>query len=218
MRRALGTVLAGMVAGLLFLWWWQDDPRPSPPPASGPQPVAEATTTTTPPLVPNSPTYERIAQRGKLVVGVRLDKTGFATYDPDSRQYRGFDVEIAGILARGLQLDPAKQIEVKQMPATLGAGAVASHDLDLLIGAPPSPNGKIALAGPYLVTGGQEHFVAVAATDKALRAKVDELLRDAVQDGTWQQAYEATLAKDGVTATPPDIPEPAPTASTTSSR
>ncbi|MCP2256768.1 extracellular solute-binding protein, family 3 [Streptoalloteichus tenebrarius] len=207
MRKALVTLIAGVVAGVLFLLWWEggeSDPPPRPPAQSASAPAATATTT--PPLVPDSPTYDRVAQRGKLVVGVRPNKQGWAFRDPNTNEYSGFEVEIARILAAGLRVDPAK-VEFKPLPGALGIGAVASHDLDLLLGGAgegEAQQGRVALAGPYLTSGGQQHFVAVAAKDKAFQRKLDELLQEAVRDGRWQRAFDATLAPLGITGTPPE--------------
>ncbi|SHF39060.1 transporter substrate-binding domain-containing protein [Streptoalloteichus hindustanus] len=208
MRKALVTLIAGVVAGVFFLLWWEgekNDPPPRPPAQASAAPPTTATTT--PPLVPNSPTYSRISQRGKLVVGVRANKQGWAFRDPNTQEHSGFEVEIARVLAAGLRVDPAK-IEFKPLPGPLGVGAVASHDLDLLLGGAgesDAQQGRVALAGPYLVSGGQSHFVAVSAKDKPFQTKIDELLRAAVRDGRWQRAFDATLAPLGVTGTPPEV-------------
>ncbi|MDQ0380000.1 glutamate ABC transporter substrate-binding protein [Amycolatopsis thermophila] len=41
--------------------------------------------------------------------------------------------------------------------------------------------------------------------DAALRAKIDDLLQAAIDNGTWQKIYDATLGKSGSSAQPPTI-------------
>jgi len=41
--------------------------------------------------------------------------------------------------------------------------------------------------------------------DAALKAKVKEIVQKAIDDGTWQKIYDATLGKSGATATKPTL-------------
>ena len=55
-------------------------------------------------------------------------------------------------------------------------------------------------------TFSQEPYgIGLNRDDAALRGKVDDLLQAAINDGTWQKIYDATLGKSGSTATPPAI-------------
>jgi len=55
-------------------------------------------------------------------------------------------------------------------------------------------------------TFSQEPYgIGLPLNDAALRGKVDDLLQAAIDDGTWQQIYDATLGKSGSAATPPTI-------------
>ncbi|GHF06137.1 ABC transporter substrate-binding protein [Amycolatopsis deserti] len=55
-------------------------------------------------------------------------------------------------------------------------------------------------------TFSQEPYgIGLPRDDAALRGKVDDLLQAAINDGTWQKIYDATLGKSGSAATPPAI-------------
>jgi glutamate transport system substrate-binding protein len=52
----------------------------------------------------------------------------------------------------------------------------------------------------------EPYGIGLPHDDKALRTKVDDILQQAEQDGTWKQIYDATLGKSGSPApTPPQI-------------
>ncbi|GAB3572002.1 glutamate ABC transporter substrate-binding protein [Amycolatopsis endophytica] len=55
-------------------------------------------------------------------------------------------------------------------------------------------------------TFSQEPYgIGLNLNDSALRNKVDDLLQAAIDDGTWQKIYDATLGKSGSAAQPPAI-------------
>jgi glutamate transport system substrate-binding protein len=55
-------------------------------------------------------------------------------------------------------------------------------------------------------TFSQEPYgIGLPKDDKALRDKVNDILQKAMDDGTWQSIYDATLGKSGSTATKPAI-------------
>ncbi|HEY8374012.1 MAG TPA: transporter substrate-binding domain-containing protein [Pseudonocardiaceae bacterium] len=205
-RRSLVAILA-VLGGVLALAGCGETVESPPQQAVGIPPVS-ITTTTPPRLVPGSPTYERIRQRGKLVVGVSPQRPGWAVRDTTSGEYTGFEVEIARLLARGLGVDPDKGVLFKPLPPNLRIEAVANGDVDLQIGgitAADAAGGRVELAGPYLVSAEGEHHIALPARDRALQAKITELLQQAVADGSWQQAYDRTLASVSGPATPPSL-------------
>lgn len=49
----------------------------------------------------------------------------------------------------------------------------------------------------------EPYGIGLAKDDKALRDKINDILQKALDDGTWQQIYNATLGKSGATATKP---------------
>lgn len=51
----------------------------------------------------------------------------------------------------------------------------------------------------------EPYGVGLNKDDSALRGKIDDLLQAAINDGTWQKIYNATLGKSGSAAQPPAI-------------
>lgn len=174
----------------------------APPPAARPSPQAPAPVPSPGGVqLDTSPTLEQIRTRGKLLVGLRADARRFAARD-GAGGYRGFDVEIARRIAQGLGLDPATQVSFRMLPATLQSEALAGGSVDLQIGGVDPARQGVSAVGPYAVTDGGQQFVGLKSGDDVLRDQIDEALRTAVADGSWQRAYDATLAPEGVQATP----------------
>jgi glutamate transport system substrate-binding protein len=51
----------------------------------------------------------------------------------------------------------------------------------------------------------EPYGIGLNRDDAALRAKIDDILQTAIDDGTWQKIYDATLGQSGAPATPPTI-------------
>jgi glutamate transport system substrate-binding protein len=51
----------------------------------------------------------------------------------------------------------------------------------------------------------EPYGIGLNKDDTALRGKIDDLLQAAIDDGTWQKIYNATLGKSGSAAQPPAI-------------
>ncbi len=51
----------------------------------------------------------------------------------------------------------------------------------------------------------EPYGVGLPLADDALRAKINDILETAVQDGTWKQIYDATLGTSGSDAQPPAV-------------
>ncbi|WP_243789178.1 transporter substrate-binding domain-containing protein [Saccharopolyspora gloriosae] len=178
--------------------------EPEQPPSAAPPPVAPPTSVAPPPPVEldSSPTLEQIRRRGSLLVGLRADAPEFAARDGVGG-YRGFDVEVAKLVAQKLGLDPETQVSFRLLPKTLTADALAGGSVDLQVGGldPAAPG--VAAVGPYAVTDeATEHFLAIKSGDDAMRDQLAEALSAVVQDGSWQRAYDDTLAPAGVQARP----------------
>src|SRR5262245_45955650 len=62
--------------------------------------------------VEGSPTFDRMTQNGKVVIGVKEDQPGLGFKDPTSGEYSGFDIEIARLVAAKLGFSEDK-IEFK---------------------------------------------------------------------------------------------------------
>jgi polar amino acid transport system substrate-binding protein len=180
-------------------------PTPTAPPVTAPPPG----TSLEPPggsvELDGSPTIEKIKKRGELMVGLRSDAPMFAMRD-EKGDYRGFDVEIARIVARGLGLDPRVQVTFRWLPPPLRVDAITAGNIDMQLGGfnPASPN--MTKVGPYAVTRApgteSEHFIGLKPGDDAMRAELQRILDASVADGSWQRAYDSTLGAAGVQARP----------------
>jgi glutamate transport system substrate-binding protein len=51
----------------------------------------------------------------------------------------------------------------------------------------------------------EPYGIGLGKDDKALRDKINDALQKALDDGTWQKIYDATLGKSGATATKPTL-------------
>ena len=148
-----------------------------------------------------SPAVEQIKQRGKLLVGLRSDDPRMVQR-VGAGEYRGFDVEIAGILASGMGLDPA-QVSFRWLPPAVRTNAMTAGSVDVQLGGFAQDAPQFAKAGPYAVTGdGAEHYVGFPPGDDAMREELQRILDAAVADGRWQRAYDGTLGAAGVQARP----------------
>jgi glutamate transport system substrate-binding protein len=136
-------VLSQAVHGVTALF--RDDP---PPVAGGPfDTLAPAR-----PASSGSPTIDRIALRGKLIVAIH-EVPGLAQRTPDSGGYTGFDVALLGLIARDLGVDPARTT-FKPLPASSREAAAGTADVDLVLGGyeiTAARSAKVGIAGPYLV-------------------------------------------------------------------
>ena len=112
----------------------------------GPGPLPATSTTAT----SGSPTLDKIKLRKRLVVSMPRDRPGLSTPGPDG-QLAGFDVEIARIIATGLELAP-DAVSFKPVPPSTVAAALGSGDVDLALGGFVSGASDLELAGPYLAT------------------------------------------------------------------
>lgn len=203
--RVLATVLA--TSAVVSACGGQADPGAQS--ALPPQAAQEKPTAVPPPPAPieldSSPAIEEIRQRGKLIVGLRTDDPAFAERD-GAGDYRGFDVEIARMLAGGIGMDPQTGVAFRWLPSTLRLGALSGGNVDVLVGGfdPAAP--ELVKVGPYAVTGAPgaeaEHFVGLRPGDDAMRDELRRVLDEAVASGAWQRAYDATLGTTGVQARP----------------
>jgi len=290
----LRTMAVGLLVGSLVLvaCGRETSPRESGATVPGPN-VAQNVT------VAGSPTFDRMTQRGTVIVGVKNDQPGLGSLNPTTNNYEGFDVEIARLIAAKLGFDPQTKIEYKPVPTPAREQAIINGDVDYYVGTYTINDGRkkqISFAGPYFVAGqdllvkaddnsitgpetlkgkrvcsvtgsssilrvreqgltdqivefqsysqcvdqllaaqvdavttddailkgyaaqdpqrlkvvgktfSQEPYgVGLPLADDALRAKVNDILDTAAQDGTWKQIYDGTLGRSGSTATPPAV-------------
>ncbi|MDQ4102201.1 MAG: glutamate ABC transporter substrate-binding protein [Actinomycetota bacterium] len=249
--------------------------------------------------VQGSPTFDRMTQRGTVIVGVKNDQPGLGYLNPTTNEYEGFDVEIARLIAAELGFDSQTKIEYKAIPSAAREQAIINGDVDYYVGTYTINDARkkqISFAGPYFVAGqdllvkaddnsttgpdtlkskrvcsatgstpirrvreqgltdqivefqnysqcvdqllagqvdvvttddailqgyaaqdpqrlkvvgkpfSQEPYgVGLPLADDALRAKINDILEAAGEDGTWKQIYDRTLGVSGSDASPPPV-------------
>jgi polar amino acid transport system substrate-binding protein len=90
----------------------------------GPQPSPKA--------MPPGSTMDRIAARGRLIVGVDQSTYYFGFRDPSSVELKGFDIDLARETARAIFGDP-DQIELQVVDASERESALESGRVDLVV-------------------------------------------------------------------------------------
>jgi eukaryotic-like serine/threonine-protein kinase len=127
-----------------------DDPATTSEPT--PAPAADVT-------VPGSPTFERMTERGAVVVGVRDDQPGLGYRDPNGT-FSGFDIEIARMVAAGLGF-AEDQVTFVPVTAVDRESRLTAGTVDMVVATYQITEQRkqlVGFAGPYL-TGGQDLLV-----------------------------------------------------------
>ncbi|WP_394841147.1 glutamate ABC transporter substrate-binding protein [Pendulispora brunnea] len=104
--------------------------------------------------IEGSPTFEKIRQTGKIVVGVKADEPNLGYKDADGKRC-GFDVEMARLVAARLGIDSAK-IEYREIPTTNRETAIKGGEIDYYIGTysiTDKRKNEVGFAGPYFIAG-----------------------------------------------------------------
>ncbi|MVO89683.1 transporter substrate-binding domain-containing protein [Streptomyces sp. p1417] len=94
-------------------------------------------------------------KRGKIVIGAKADQPYLGFQDQSTKEYSGFDIEIAKMIAADLGFS-AKQIEWKTVDSGARETAVSKGDVDLMIGTytiNDERKKQIDFAGPYYHAG-----------------------------------------------------------------
>jgi len=250
--------------------------------------------------VEGSPTFDRMTQNGKVVIGVKEDQPYLGYKDPTTGKYSGFDIEIARLVAAKLGFSEDK-IEYKTVQSAGREAAITNGDVDYYVGTytiNDKRKAQISFAGPYFVAGQdllvradddsitgkdtlkgkkvcsvtgstpiqkvrdeqltepenivefqaysqcvekltagevdavttddailkgfaaqdpdnlkvvgkpfskEPYGIGMTHDDKPLRDKVNDILQQAIDDGTWQNIYDATLGKSNSEASPPTL-------------
>ncbi|MGH4011819.1 MAG: glutamate ABC transporter substrate-binding protein [Pseudonocardiaceae bacterium] len=147
----LRTVAAGLLVGSLILVACG---RESSPGASGAQVPAPSVAQNV--TVQGSPTFDRMTQRGTVIVGVKNDQPGLGYLNPTTNEYEGFDVEIARLIAAELGFDPQTKIEYLAIPSAAREQAIINGQVDYYVGTytiNEDRKKQISFAGPYFVAG-----------------------------------------------------------------
>jgi ABC-type amino acid transport substrate-binding protein len=96
-----------------------------------------------------SATFDRMTERGKVIIGIREDQPGLGYRSPTDNTLGGFDIEIAKLVAARLGFGPDKVTFTPVSPGT--------RESDLTTGAVDMVLGTYAMtadsAGPYLAGG-----------------------------------------------------------------
>lgn len=157
----LRTLAAGLLVGSLALAGCGREGGPGADQPSIEHPVAPNV------VVEGSPTFDRMKQRGKVVVGVKEDQPQLGFRDPVTNEYSGFDVEIARMVAAQLGFDPKAQIEYKPIPSTSREQAISNGEVDYYVGTytiNDKRKQQVGFAGPYFLAG-QDLLVRKDNTD-----------------------------------------------------
>lgn len=105
--------------------------------------------------VAGSPTFDKIKQRGGVVVGVKDDQPGLGFKDATTGQYSGFDIEVARLVAAKLGYG-ADKITYKTVPSAAREDAISRGDVDYYVGTytiNDKRKNSVSFAGPYFVAG-----------------------------------------------------------------
>ncbi len=106
--------------------------------------------------VTGSPTFDRMTQRGTVIIGVKNDQPGLGYLNPTTNRYEGFDIEISRLIAAKLGFDPETKIEYKAIPSAAREQAIITGQVDYYVGTYTINDARkeqISFAGPYFVAG-----------------------------------------------------------------
>ncbi|WP_223628538.1 glutamate ABC transporter substrate-binding protein [Microbacterium sp. EST19A] len=119
-----------------------------------------------------SPTFDKMKEDDKVVIGVKEDQPGLGYLDVTTNERTGFDIDIARWIAASLGFDEDK-IEFKPIASANREQAIVNGDVDYYVGT-YSINDKrkeqIAFAGPYFITG---QGLLVAADNEDIKSEAD---------------------------------------------
>ncbi|MEU6826609.1 glutamate ABC transporter substrate-binding protein [Streptomyces atriruber] len=103
----------------------------------------------------DSSVFKDAKKRGKLVIGAKADQPYLGFQDQSTKEYSGFDIEIAKMIAADLGFS-ADKIEWKTVDSGARETAVSKGDVDLMIGTytiNDERKKQIDFAGPYYHAG-----------------------------------------------------------------
>jgi glutamate transport system substrate-binding protein len=171
----LRTLAVGLVVSALALTGCGREGSPTAPAAPGAPGGGEAAPALSYPVatgvsLPDSPTFAKIQERGRVIAGVRDDQPGLGFRDATTGEYAGFDVEIARMIAAGLGYGP-DQIDYVVVPSAAREDTIERGDIDYMVGTytiNDTRKQRVSFAGPYFVAG---QSVLVAADNTAITGK-----------------------------------------------
>jgi len=105
--------------------------------------------------VEGSATFDKMTDRGKVIVGVKEDQPNLGFKDPTTGKYSGFDIDMARLIAAKLGFDEDK-IEYKAIPSANREQSIINGDIDYYVGTysiTDKRKAQVSFAGPYYVAG-----------------------------------------------------------------
>lgn len=171
---------------------------------------------------PQKPLYQKMKERGKIVVGVKYDSKPFGFVDED-KKLKGFDVDISREIARRLLGNP-DDVEFQQVTSSNRIFALTSGTVDM-VAATMTINDKrkkiVDFSVPYFVAGqaimvpknsaihtlkdlkGKKVIVVLGSTSEK---NVRDVVPDAIIQGfrTYTDAFSAMRAGRGDALTTDD--------------
>jgi glutamate transport system substrate-binding protein len=105
--------------------------------------------------VDGSPTFDKMKQRGKVIIGVKDDQPGLGFKDPTTNKFSGFDIEVARLVAAKLGFKE-DQIQYQTIPSSGREAAISNGNVDYYVGTYTITDGRkkqVAFVGPYFVAG-----------------------------------------------------------------
>jgi polar amino acid transport system substrate-binding protein len=192
--RRIGCLLVVLVIAAIWLVSWvanEIESLSNPPPVAGNplSPVAPAR-----PASSGSPTIDRIAQRGKLIVAVQ-EAPGLVERSLDASGYTGLSIALLDLVARDLAVDPART-SFKPLPAGASEAALKRTEVDLALGGyeiTTAPSTEVSIAGPYLVRRNVEYGIGLPRGDRVLHDRITAALQRAIDNGTWARLHARYL-------------------------
>jgi glutamate transport system substrate-binding protein len=152
----LRTLAVGLMVSALALTACGREGSPAAPTAPGGEAAPELSyPVATGVSLPDSPTFAKIQQRGRIVAGVRDDQPGLGFRDATTGEYAGFDVEMARMIAAGLGYGTDK-IDYVVVPSAAREDTIGRGDIDYMVGTytiNDTRKQRVSFAGPYYVAG-----------------------------------------------------------------
>lgn len=106
-----------------------------------------------------SPTLQGVRERGRLRVGIKFDVPLFGFQDPTTKQFSGFDVEIAKAIAADLfpdDTDPSARIDFIEAISRNRETLLTTNTVDIIVSTYTINDARkqlVDFAGPYYVAG-----------------------------------------------------------------
>lgn len=102
--------------------------------------------------VAGSPTFQKMKERGRIIVGARDNQPGLGAKDAITGQYSGFDIEMARMIAAGLGFS-ADKIDFKPVTSQQREDAIERGEVDYVVATytiNDERKKRVSFAGPYV--------------------------------------------------------------------